>query len=404
MYKVKIDGEYIYHPWDNDLQIYDASTEEELNKNGTFEFHVLPDNPKYESIKKLKTEVVVIRTNNSSEDEIFRGRVMSDDIDFDGDKTVKCEGDLGYFIDTPLPKYKTTATPEQHFKNFVSYHNQYADNWKKFEIGNITVSADAFEIECYTFPTIRKAMEDYLIGNCGGYIQTRKSNGIYYVDYLEKIDTVSDQVIQFGENLIDLTKYIKADDVKTCVIPLGATNSATGEPKTIDDINDGKFYVRDDSAANLFGNIFTTIEYTDISDPYVLKEKAVEELGSLKNMTTTIELTALELSDIGVNVSSIKVGDNVRVISKKHNIDTYMQVSKKKTDLKKPDDSNITLGTTIRGLTDSQVDYNNGAITLIGYARKEAGDGIAGLRDEMYQLPSLNMEALTNTELEKLLT
>ena len=81
-----------------------------------------------------------------------------------------------------------------------------------------------------------------------------------------------------------------------------------------------------------------------------------------------------------------------------------MQVSKKKTDLKKPDDSNITLGTTIRGLTDSQVDYNNGAITLIGYARKEAGDGIAGLRDEMYQLPSLNMEALTNTELEKLLT
>ena len=99
MYKVKLDDKYIYHPWDKDLQINDPKLDTELNKNGSFSFAIYPDNPMYNSLEKLKSKLHIIRFDqNGNEKEIFRCRVLSEETDFDGEKTVTCEGDLAFLF------------------------------------------------------------------------------------------------------------------------------------------------------------------------------------------------------------------------------------------------------------------------------------------------------------------
>ena len=40
MYKVKLDGRYLYHPWDAGLSITAGKLTQELNKNGIFDFSI----------------------------------------------------------------------------------------------------------------------------------------------------------------------------------------------------------------------------------------------------------------------------------------------------------------------------------------------------------------------------
>ena len=101
MYKVKMDNRYIYHPWDKTLQINDPKLETELNKNGSFTFSVYPDNPFYNSFTEFKTRIKVISFDEkNNEKEIFCCRVLSEDMDFDGEKTITCEGNMAFLLDS----------------------------------------------------------------------------------------------------------------------------------------------------------------------------------------------------------------------------------------------------------------------------------------------------------------
>ena len=45
MYKVKMDGEYLYHPWDTNRSISSGQLTLELGKNGTFDCDIPMENP-----------------------------------------------------------------------------------------------------------------------------------------------------------------------------------------------------------------------------------------------------------------------------------------------------------------------------------------------------------------------
>ena len=107
MYKVKIGDKYLYHPWDKTRQINDPKLDTELNKNGSFEFAIYKDNQFYDSFRKLKTIIKIIDFDtNGNEKEIFCGRVMNEEIDFEGEKTIKCEGNMAYLLDSIQRPYK----------------------------------------------------------------------------------------------------------------------------------------------------------------------------------------------------------------------------------------------------------------------------------------------------------
>lgn len=366
MYKVKLDNKYIYHPWDKDLQISDPKLEKELNKNGSFSFSIYPDNPLYNHLEKLKSKVHILWFDNSgNEKEIFRGRVLSEETDFDGEKTVTCEGDLAFLLDTIQRPYSSTVSPADRFRQLINSHNSQVETDKQFQIGNITVSGDPAKVTENGYPDTRSEIENKLLNVYGGYIRTREQDGKYYIDYLKEYENKEGQAVRYGENILDITKYIKAEDIKTCIIPLGATNSATGKAITIESVNNGVDYLYDQAAVDAFGKIYGTVPFSDVESPNILNQKGQEQVEAQKNLVVSIELTAVDLKDLGYDVKEIAVGDFIPVVSRPHGINSYMQVSKKSQNLKKPEDSSIVLGSTIKTLVENQNIYNSGIQNVI---------------------------------------
>ena len=361
MYKVKIGDEYLYHPWDSTRQIADPKLDTELNKNGSFTFSVYSDNPFYDSFKKLKTIIRIIDFDTQgNEKEIFCSRVLDEEIDFEGEKTITCEGNMAYLLDSVQRPYKGEYTPSELFRLYIGKHNEQVEPEKQFRIGNVTVAGEKAKYDESDYKDTRTAIDDKLLNVYGGYIRTREEKGEYYIDYLKEYDDETGQAVTFGKNILDITKYIKADDIKTCIIPLGATNSAIGRPVTISSVNNNVDYICDLEAVKAFGKIFGTVSYSDVESPSRLLERAKEDIKELVNLSITIELTAIDLKDLGYDVKNINVGDKIPVRSKPHGINAYMQVSKVSKNLKDVSDCKVTLGSTIKTLIETQNTYNSG--------------------------------------------
>ena len=262
----------------------------------------------------------------------------------------------------------------------------------QLKIGRITVSGEEVKYDESDYSDTRSAIENKLLNVYGGYIRTRKEKDGYYIDYLKEYEDVEGQTIQFGDNVLDISKYIKSDGIKTCIIPIGATNSATGKPITIKSVNNDMDYIYDQAAVDAFGMIFGTVNYSDVESPEILLKQAQEYIKDVVNLAITIELTAVDLKDAGFDVKELEIGDKIPVISKPHGIDSYMQISKVSKNLKQADDSKVTLGSTLKALTDKQVN-NADSVSL----------RISEIRSKMYNLPGLSLEPITNEVLEGIL-
>ena len=393
MYKVKIGDKYLYHPWNKTRQIADPKLDTELNKNGSFSFVIYSDNQFYDSFRKLKTVIKIIDFDaQGNEKEIFCSRVLNEEIDFEGEKTITCEGNMAYLLDSVQRPYKGEYTPEELFRLYIENHNGQVEEEKRFKVGNITVTGEKTKYDESDYKDTRTAIAEKLINVYAGYIRTRKEEDGYYIDYLQEYDDAEGQPVSFGKNILDITQYIKADDIKTCIIPLGATNSATGKPITIKSVNNDMDYIYDQAAVDAFGMIFGTVNYSDVESPEILLKQAQEYIKDVVNLAITIELTAVDLKDAGFDVKELEIGDKIPVISKPHGIDSYMQISKISRNLKQADDSKVTLGSTLKALTDKQV--NNA---------DSVSSRISEIRSEMYNLPGLSLEPITNKVLEGIL-
>ena len=154
-------------------------------------------------------------------------------------------------------------------------------------------------------------------------------------------------MIRFGENLLDLKKYSKAEDIKTAIIPVGKDNVTI----TTANGHNGTDYVYSQDAVDLYGWIYDKVDFSEVYDPDKLLEEANKYLQKCINLAITIELTAVDLHMIDVDINAIRLGDLVPCISTQHGImstfgnpDTYYLVSKYELDLENPANNKITLG------------------------------------------------------------
>ena len=212
------------------------------------------------------------------------------------------------------------------------------------------------------------------LGKYEGYLRVRHDGNIRYLDYVKQYGNVSNQVIRFGENLLDLKKYSKAEDIKTAIIPVGKDNVTI----TTANGHNGTDYVYSQDAVDLYGWIYDKVDFSEVYDPDKLLEEANKYLQKCINLAITIELTAVDLHMIDVDINAIRLGDLVPCISTQHGImstfgnpDTYYLVSKYELDLENPANNKITLGRTISTLTDKQVQSSQNLETKINEVRTE---------------------------------
>lgn len=357
MYTVYVDGKQLYvpHLQKEGYGIFNPKITMELNKAGSFTFQLPPNNVMYDSINKLKSIITVMQDGV----EIFRGRAIADEKDFYNRKNVTCEGELAFLLDSQQRPYSHKTKLSDLFRNFINVHNAHVDEWKIFKIGEITVDGKTDNIirENSDYSCTFDEINEKLLNTNGGYLRTRLSDGLRYIDYVKDYGKVSSQIIEFGVNLLDISEYISAEDVFTVLIPLGAEVESTDTNKRLDitSVNGGKDYIEDAAAISLFGRIEKVNQWDDVTNADNLLKKAKAYLSENIEMAVTLNVKAIDLHLIDVDVEKIELGDYVRVISIPHNLDKYFLCSRIVLDLVNPDKSEYTFGVTFKTLTEKQM-------------------------------------------------
>lgn len=359
MYTIYADGNALYSPHlvSEGYGVFSPKLTLEVNKAGSLTFVLPPNNVMYDKIQKLKTIITVLQ----DKEEIFRGRILHEEKDFYNRKKVYCEGELSFLLDSVVRPYTFKGDISALFRRFISNHNEQVEGTKQFTVGSITVTDTNNYInrENSDYSNTLDEIKSKLIDTHRGYIRPRLQNGIRYIDLVEEYGKVSSQVIEFGVNMLDITEYITAKDVFTILIPLGAeqkdTKGNTTGRLTIESVNDGKDYIEDTSAIALFGRIWRTEKWDDVTIDRNLLTKGNAFLKSGIEMAVSLTIKAVDLHLLKVDTERIKLGDYVRVISLPHKLDKNFFCSKIVIDMVNPDKTEFTFGVSFTALTDKQV-------------------------------------------------
>ncbi len=373
MYKIFADNKLIFDNAIDDYKIGKGSISLETSKSGTFTFSLYPDHFFYDSFVKLKTVITVYK----SEKIIFRGRCLNDVTDHWNNKVITCEGELGFLQDSVIRPFEFNGTPEDLFAKFVTEHNSQVDEFKRFKIGIVTVedpnnyvarSNSNYET---TFSNLNSRLRESALG--GHFFITHGEDGkdeIPTLNYLADFTNVSPQTIEFGSNLKNYTKTVKADDIATAIIPLGAEiddgDDSTANPKlTIASINNGVDYVYNADAVALYGWIFRVVSWDDVTVASNLKRKAEAYLADVIQQNITIEVNAIDLHLLDRSIESFNLGDYIRVISEPHNFNATMLCNKQTIDLLKPENDTLVLGYTYSTFTENSAKLTSSAANIV---------------------------------------
>ncbi len=354
MYRIFADSTLIYDSTIDDYKIGRGEVVQEVGKSGSFVFSIYPDHPFYNSFIRLKTVVTVYK----SERIVFRGRVINDVTDYWNKKTLTCEGELGFLRDSVMRPFEFTGAPADLFEKFISEHNDQVDEFKRFKLGTVTVEDENDYINRKTidYPTTQDVMASALLDSgLGGYLYiTHGDDGTDptpTIHYVADFPKTAMQAIEFGVNLQNYTKTVNAAEVVTAVIPLGVQTASTGQRMTIAEENGGADYVYDAKAVALFGWIFKTVVWDDVTLASTLKARAETYLAGLSSPPVTIELTAVDLHLLDRSIESYNAGEYVRATSVPHGFDELMLCNRQTLNLLQPASDTVTLGYQTRTFT-----------------------------------------------------
>lgn len=363
MYQVFLDEHVLYIPGDDGAVLIDPVLELALGKSGTFSARVPKVNPLYEKLKALDSTVRVERDGVA----LFYGRILSVERDFYGTKSITCEGELAFLLDSVQePSEFHDISPRAFLETLIAKHNNQmakdgAHN-KRFTVGQVTVTDPNDSLYRYTnWETSLDAITDKLVKRLGGFLRVRHVGEVRYLDYLAESDNTNTQVIEFGENLLDYTDTLLAEDIATRVIPLGkrletSSIAALEEYTTIKSVNSGKTYVESPSAIQNFGIVTKTVSFENVSVPANLKKKAEKYLKDSQFADVTLTLTAVDLHLLHADMEAMKIGDRIRVISPPHGMDRFFPLTELTIALDHPEFSTVVLGTEVKaGLSERSI-------------------------------------------------
>lgn len=366
MFYIYANGKSIYQPMDNTLSLFSPKLTLEMGKAGSLQFQIPPSNKYYNALPQLTTTITV----EMDDIEIFRGRVLTNNRNFNNVRTIYCEGDLAYLVDSVQKAEKYDGKAHALFRKIIAAHNARVEASKRFTVGNITVedrdvlltgkSDDIQDAETGKFDYKQIAInsiadewqntfdfiETCLIDYTGGYLRTRRQNGVTYVDLLADYGTTATQDIEFGKNLLDLTEEVSAEDVFTVLIPLGDENL------TIESVNNGSDELVDATAVARYGRIVKTHVFDSVNDPNTLLENGQRFLASNVNVPVTITVKAVDMHLVDPNASPIFVGDKVHVTSVPHDMLDTLTCTKIEYDMENPANNTYTFGTPKQSLTE----------------------------------------------------
>lgn len=317
IYRIYIDDTLVHRSDipDENYQLVGITLDVEMGKSPSLKFTIPPSHPKKSLLKNFLSRFTV------KEDELVlaEGRLFDSRQDIYNQVEWQAEGSLSYLTDSYIPATKVEETIKALFTRYVNEHNSRVEDYKKFTVGQITIdNADTEKVKVNNdgYRYTADAIQNDLIDSYGGYLRTRYENGVRYLDYLKDYGHKTTQTIEYKKNLIDFALEVNPEDVFTYLIPTGDSNLK------INDVNNGKDYIEVEGAKAKWGNKYLLKSFSGISDASTLLKEAKQYIKNhYEELPESLEITAIDLKFLGVDVESIHVGDVVRVTSTPNGVD-----------------------------------------------------------------------------------
>lgn len=353
MIQLYVDGKLAYDSRVKATAILGLTAQLGLNKGGAANIVLPPEHPAYNDFTSYRSIVEIYRDGVLR----FRGRVLYPTDDFNLTRTITCEGERCFLRDGIHRPYTYNDTPERIFTEVIGLYNAQVEAFKQFVVGTVQgISTDAVVLESEEAETF-SATIDKLVELCGGYIVfTNSTDGRRVINWYGSVSYSNQQMIEFGENLMDFTRTTANSDLATVIIPYGAKDETTGTRLTISSVNGGLDFIQDDDAVALRGVICKAVYWDEIVTPAALLSKAQQYLNNSKNLIVSLTLTAIDLSLLDKNIDSFMVGDIIKVRSKPHGVnDELYQLTEQNIDFLHPQNDRVVLGKTTTSLTGTDV-------------------------------------------------
>lgn len=351
-----------------------ASLSEEVNLSSKLEFVVNYLDESFNNVFPKLTRVIAFDTVPS--DVVFEGYVYSvtpkSTQSGEISKTVACVHILSKLNDAAVVGFEdASGNISTMAGRILGIYNANARDEDQIELGYCPVDGGHREVVHLFSATCLDALTQLVVTDAGWSFRTRYYEGKWYLDISDDFGEMSDMDMIFGVNLIDVSQELDSSELYTRIIPIGGAShipdgyvnpqmshlhDPEGMPLTLynyDSNNPGKIYVANTELEKKYPIIAKVVQYDDIAatddTDYRtaqgnLFRRATDDAARLTDIVESYKASALDLARAGYDFSLIELNKMYRIVNNKLDIDTYLQVTSKKTKYDNPAKCELTFG------------------------------------------------------------
>lgn len=351
-----------------------ASLSEEVNLSSKLEFVVNYLDESFNNVFPKLTRVIAFDTVPS--DVVFEGYVYSvtpkSTQSGEISKTVACVHILSKLNDAAVVGFEDdSGNISTMAGRILGIYNANARDEDQIELGYCPIDGGHNEVVHIFSATCLDALTQLVVTDAGWSFRTRYYEGKWYLDISDDFGEMSDMDMIFGVNLIDISQELDASELYTRIIPIGGAShipdgfvnpqmsrlhDPEGMPLTLynyDRNNPDKIYVANAELEKKYPIIAKVVQYDDIAatddtDYHTaqgnLLSRATNDAARLTDIVESYKASALDLARAGYDFSLIELNKMYRIVNNKLDIDTYLQVTSKKTKYDNPAKCELTFG------------------------------------------------------------
>ena len=253
MYRMLYNDSFLFDPFDETRIVSSASITTNVNAASYLDFTIAANHPLYSEIEQ-RSGIITLYSDNET---LFQGQITSIDMDMDGNKSVTCSSALDWLRDVQLRPYSTDQEEcneyefkldkapdalDAYFQWLIDQYNAQNKDGRYFTI-NVNQAADLTNRNIVYFSStsprsVADAIEQDILATFGGYLVLRYEDNQLILDLYSDIHEMNEQVIDYGENILDISRTESTDDQYTAVYPIGATPQYTAEQQKYHDEKD----------------------------------------------------------------------------------------------------------------------------------------------------------------------
>ena len=346
---------FLHDPRTTDRNLNEIKLTCEANSCGFCDFTIYPTHPLYSIIREHGH--VVVKEGNTI---IFSGYIYEIEKEFYLDGHIKCKGDLAYLgMSIIKPCKHTFKTVGGYLRWLLNIHNSQVSPDKQIHLGTIDEWSTFINLE-YTQPvtTIDSLSKDFIEKYTTGRVQITFDGNKRYLNYSRGYKR-TEKLIRFGENLKDYRITNSYDNLATAIVATGyqVNESSSGDPiyLSLTRVPDGPTKYGNDIcikgnalysrwAVEKYGWIQRVYSNEEVDDIDVLVDEAFNKLLDSYLPIQELEVKAIDMHMLNPELSPIRVGEYVHIISEPHKLDGYFACDAIELDLNNPTNSIYTFG------------------------------------------------------------